>query len=48
MEVIKNLIEKQIIFVDPTLQEMAEYLDSIFPEEEYGDFKIILEWSENS
>lgn len=46
METIVNLTEKTVVCIDPTLQELAEFLENT--EEGLGDFKIILEWSENS
>lgn len=43
MQTFVNLTEKTVIFVDPTLQEIAEFLDET--KEGLGDFKTILEWS---
>lgn len=45
MEIVVNLTEKTVVCIDPTLEELASFLDST--EEGLGDFKIILEWSEN-
>lgn len=46
MEIIVNSEEKTVILIDPTLEEMAEFLYE--NEEAFGDFKIITEWSVNS
>ena len=46
MQVVINITEKEIVFIDPTLEELAKYLDENVPE--YKQFKIILEWSVNS
>ena len=48
MKIHINYITKEVIFVNPTLEELAENLYKVFPEKEYKDFKIILEWSANS
>lgn len=45
METIVNAEEKIVVCIDPTLEELANFLHNT--EEELGDFKIILEWSEN-